>query len=298
MQVHLVDGTYELFRHYFAVPSSKDDQGHEVGALLGVLQSMWMLMRDGATHIGVATDHVVESFRNDMWAGYKSGEGIEPVLLEQFHPLEDALESMGIVVWRMIEQEADDGMGAAAAIAAADPRVERVLLCTPDKDLSQAVTGDRIVQFDRRARQVRDDQGVRDKFGVSPASIPDWLALVGDTADGFPGLRGWGAKSSAAVLARYEHLEAIPTDPADWDIEVRGSKKLAGTLAAQMDLALLFRDLATLRTDMPLYGSVDELAWRGPRADFQSHCEHLGAGSLFQRVTELAAGRTNAADNL
>ncbi len=221
MQVHLVDGTYELFRHYFAVPSSKDSQGREVGALLGVLQSMWILMRDGATHIGVATDHVVESFRNKMWAGYKSGEGIEPELLQQFHPLEDALESMGIVVWRMIEEEADDGMGAAARIAAADPKVERVLLCTPDKDLSQCVVGDRIVQFDRRARHVRNAAGVVEKFGVSPGSIPDWLALVGDSADGFSGLRGWGAKSSATVLARYEHLDAIPADATNWDITVR-----------------------------------------------------------------------------
>jgi len=198
----------------------------------------------------------------------------------------------------MIEPEADDGMGAAARIAAADSRVDRVFLCTPDKDLSQCVSGDRIVQFDRRARVVRNDQGVRDKFGVSPASIPDWLALVGDAADGFPGLRGWGAKSSATVLARYEHIEAIPADAAAWDIEVRGAKKLAATLAAQMDLALLFRDLATLRTDIPLFGSVDELAWRGPRADFQATCEQLGAGGLYQRVTELAAGRTDPAGNL
>ena len=295
MQVHLVDGTYELFRHYFGMPSSKDTQGREVGALTGVLQTLYLLLRDGATHVGVATDHVVESFRNDMWAGYKSGEGIEPELLEQFHPLEDAIESMGVPVWRMTDLEADDGMASAAALAAADPKVQRIFLCTPDKDLSQCVTGDRIVQFDRRARVIRDAQGVREKFGVSPTSIPDWLALVGDTADGFPGLKGWGAKSAAAVLDRYEHLESIPEDAAAWDILVRGAERLATTLAADLEHAFLFRDLATLRTDAPLFASVQELAWKGPRPDFESHCAQLNAAGLYRRVAELAEQRNDAA---
>jgi 5'-3' exonuclease len=291
MQVHLVDGTYELFRHYFAVPSSQDANGKEVGALGGVLQSVTMLLRDGATHVGVATDHVIESFRNQMWEGYKTGEGIDPALLSQFHPLEDALEAMGVAVWRMVELEADDGMASAAHLAAADPRVERILLCTPDKDLSQCVRDERIVQFDRRARTIRDADGVRDKFGVPPESIPDWLALVGDTADGFPGLRGWGAKSAAAVLDRYLHLEAIPSDAADWDVPVRGAARLAETLVADREHALLFRDLATLRTDAPLFASVDELAWNGPRPDFEACCRNLRAEGLHRRVQQLAAQR-------
>ena len=295
MQVHLVDGTYELFRHYFGMPSSQDTKGQEVGALTGVLQTLYLLLRDGATHVGVATDHVVESFRNQMWDGYKSGEGIEPELLQQFHPLEDAIETMGIPVWRMKELEADDGMASAAAIAAADANVERILLCTPDKDLSQCVSGDRIVQFDRRARVIRDTQGVREKFGVAPTSIPDWLALVGDAADGFPGLKGWGAKSAAAVLDRYEHLESIPLDAADWDIQVRGAGRLASTFKADREQAFLFRDLATLRTDAPLFTSVQELAWKGPRADFESHCTQLQAAGLYRRVSELAKQRNDAA---
>jgi 5'-3' exonuclease len=296
MQVHLVDGTYELFRHHFGMPSSLDRQGREVGALTGVLHTLYRLLRDGATHVGVATDHVIESFRNQMWAGYKTGDGIEPELLQQFHPMEDAIEAMGVPVWRMVELEADDGMASAAALAAADPQVERILLCTPDKDLSQCVCGDRIVQFDRRARVVRNADGVREKFGVAPTSIPDWLALVGDVADGFPGLKGWGAKSAAAVLDRYLHIEDIPEDASAWDIPLRGAARLGATLSAERDKAFLFRDLATLRTDAPLFGSVQELAWKGPRPDFAGHCAQLQADGLFQRVSELAEQRNNPAD--
>ena len=212
MHVHLVDGTYELFRHYYALPSRLDADGEEVGGLVGVLTSVASMIREGATHIGVATDHVIESFRNDLYPGYKTGEGIEPALWRQFHPLEDALRAMGVVVWAMVDQEADDALAAAAHRAANDKRVERVFICTPDKDLAQCVRGDRVVQLDRRNRALRNEAGVREKFGVGPASIPDYLALVGDAADGFPGVPGWGAKSAAAVLARYEHLEAIPMD--------------------------------------------------------------------------------------
>jgi 5'-3' exonuclease len=231
-----------------------------------------------------------------MWDGYKTGEGIEPALLSQFHPLEDSLEAMGVVVWRMIDLEADDGMASAATLAAADDRVERVFLCTPDKDLSQCVRGERIVQFDRRARHIHDADGVRDKFGVAPESIPDWLALVGDAADGFPGLRGWGAKSAAAVLDRYGHLESIPSDAGDWDVAVRGAARLAATFAAEREHAFLFRDLATLRCDAPLFASVDELAWNGPRPDFETVCRNLRAEGLYRRVQELAAQRRPDAD--
>jgi 5'-3' exonuclease len=289
MIVHLVDGTYELFRHFFAVPSTKTDDGMEVGAIQGVLGSMLYLLEGGTTHLGVATDHVIESFRNGLWPGYKTSAGVPPELLAQFHPLEVALEAMGVVVFPMVEFEADDALAAAAAVAAADPQVARVLICTPDKDLAQCVVGERVVQFDRRARQVRDEAGVVAKFGVAPASIPDYLALVGDSADGYPGLPGWGAKSAAAVLARYGHLEAIPDAVKDWDVSVRGSGTLAATLAAQRDQAMLFRTLATLRTDAPTIESVDALRWRGPRPDFEPLAEALGQRSLYERARTLAA---------
>jgi 5'-3' exonuclease len=263
MDVYLIDGTYELFRHFFAVPSAKDEAGREVGAVRGVLTSLRGLMKAGETPIGVATDHVIESFRNDLWHGYKTSAGIPPDLHAQFPILEDALAAMGVVVWPMIEYEADDALASAAAIASADPRVERVLVCTPDKDLAQVVRGTRVVQFDRRARVVRDEAGVIAKFGVPPGSIPDYLALVGDAADGFPGLPGWGAKSASAVLARFGHLDAIPADWRTWGVTVARPAALAATLAAQRDRALLFRQLATLRTDLPLFASVDELRWAG-----------------------------------
>ena len=259
MQVHLIDGTYELFRHFYALPSARDERGREVAAVRGVVASILSMISAGATHIGVATDHVIESFRNDMWPGYKTGEGIEPALLAQFIPLEDALTELGIVVWPMVEFEADDALAAAAARAAEDPRVERVIICTPDKDLAQCVRGTRVVQMNRRTRAIFDEDGVVAKFGVRPESIPDYLALVGDAADGYPGLAGWGAKSTAAVLAKYEHLEAIPADWRTWGVNAANPGALAYRLAAERDRAFLFRDLATLRTSIPLFNFVEEL---------------------------------------
>jgi 5'-3' exonuclease len=268
MQVHLIDGTYELFRHYYALPKVRDSRGQEVAAVRGVLASLMGMLGNGVTHMGVATDHVIESFRNDLWPGYKTGEGVEPDLLAQFPLLEEALSALGIVVWPMVEFEADDALAAAATAAANDPRVERVIICTPDKDLAQCVRGTRVVQLDRRKNITRDELGVVAKFGVEPASIPDYLALVGDSADGFPGLPGWGAKSSAAVLARFHHLESIPSDWREWGVNVAGPKALSATLVANRDQAMLFRVLATLRTDIPVFDSVDQLEWKGPTPDF------------------------------
>jgi 5'-3' exonuclease len=268
MQVHLIDGTYELFRHYYALPKVRDSGGQEVAAVRGVLASLMGMLGNGTTHMGVATDHVIESFRNDLWPGYKTGEGVEPELLAQFPLLEEALSALGIVVWRMVEFEADDALAAAAKAAADDPRVERVIICTPDKDLAQCVRGTRVVQLDRRKNITRDELGVVAKFGVEPASIPDYLALVGDSADGFPGLPGWGAKSAAAVLAKFNHLESIPADWREWGVNVASPKTLSSTLAANLDQAVLFRVLATLRTDVPVFDSVDQLEWKGPTADF------------------------------
>jgi 5'-3' exonuclease len=268
LEVYLVDGTYELFRHYFAMPSARDRDGCEVAAVRGVLASVKGMISGGATHIAVATDHVIESFRNGLWPGYKTGEGIEPDLWAQFPLLEDALRAAGVVVWPMVEFEADDALAAGAVAAAGDARVERVIVCTPDKDLAQCVRGTRIVQLDRRARVTRDEAGVIQKFGVPPASIPDYLALVGDAADGFPGLPGWGPKSSAAVLARFVHLESIPTDWRDWHVNANNAGALAHTLADERDHALLFRTLATLRTDIALFDDVDQLRWTGPTAAF------------------------------
>jgi 5'-3' exonuclease len=268
MQVHLIDGTYELFRHYYALPTVRDSKGQEVAAVRGVLASLMGMLGNGVTHMGVATDHVIESFRNQLWPGYKTGEGVEPDLLAQFPLLEEALSALGILVWPMVEFEADDALAAAATAAANDSRVERVIICTPDKDLAQCVRGTRVVQLDRRKNITRDELGVVAKFGVEPASIPDYLALVGDSADGFPGLSGWGAKSAAAVLARFNHLESIPSDWREWGVNVAGPKALSATLAASRDQALLFRVLATLRTDVPVFDSVDRLEWKGPTADF------------------------------
>ncbi len=263
MDVYLVDGTYELFRHYYALPSARDKDGREVAAVRGVLASIQGMIKGGATHLAVATDHVIESFRNDLWPGYKTGEGIEPDLWAQFPMLEEALAAAGIVVWPMVEFEADDALAAAADLAARDSRVDRVIICTPDKDLAQCVRGTRVVQLDRRKRVTRDEAGVIQKFGVSPFSIPDYLALVGDAADGYPGLPGWGAKSSAAVLAKFVHLESIPADYRDWHVNAASAKALASTLSRERDRALLFRTLATLRTDIPLFDDVDQLRWKG-----------------------------------
>ena len=263
MLIHLVDGTYELFRHFYALPPAQDENGREVAAVRGVLASIRGMLQAGATHVGVATDHVIESFRNGLWPGYKNGDGVDPVLLAQFPLLEEALAAAEIVVWPMVEFEADDALAAAAAAAEADPRVERVIICTPDKDLAQCVRGTRVVQLNRRTRTYFDEAGVVAKFGVSPESIPDYLALVGDAADGFPGLAGWGAKSAAAVLAKYRHIEAIPADPREWNVNVASAARLAQTLQADRERALLFRTLATLRTDIALFDDVESLRWNG-----------------------------------
>jgi 5'-3' exonuclease len=239
----------------------------------------------------VATDHVIESFRNALWPGYKTGEGIDPLLYAQFQPLEEALSALGVVVWPMVEFEADDALAAAAVMAAADARVDQVVVCSPDKDLAQCVRGDRIVQLDRRTRVLRNEAGVQQKFGVLPPSIPDWLALVGDSADGYPGLPGWGAASAASVLARYLHLDQIPPQAKDWEISVRGALRLATTLAEQRERALLFRQLARLRPDAPIGADVDALRWGGPRAVFATWAERLGAPQLYERAATLATRR-------
>lgn len=290
MQVHLIDGTYELFRYFFAAPKHATQSGQEVGAVRGVLGSMLQLLEQGATHVGIATDHVIPSFRNDMWDGYKDGSEIDPLIESQFHLLEDVLRSAGFVVWPMIEFEADDALGAGANIYADDPRVDEVLICTPDKDLAQCVSDERnIVQYDRRKQVRYDEAGVREKFGVGPASIPDYLGLVGDTADGFPGLPGWGAKSSSTLLARYEHLDQIPASVNDWDVQVRGGAKLAATLAEQRDLAVLFRRIATIELDAPVDPLVDALEWTGPRADFDEVAASIDAERFVKRVEALHA---------
>ena len=271
MDVYLIDGTYELFRYYHAVPSARDAQGMEVGAVRGVLGSVLRMINGGVSHLGVATDHVIESFRNRLWPGYKTSEGVPADLLAQFPLLEEALTAMGVAVWPMIEYEADDALAAAAAAARRDPEVSRVIICTPDKDLAQSVEGTRVVQLNRRTNELRDEQGVVAKFGVPPASIPDYLALVGDPADGYPGLAGWGAKSSAAVLARFGHLESIPADPKEWHVNAANAATLSATLERNRSLALLFRDLATLRTDVPLFESVEQLRWKGPTPEFAAY---------------------------
>jgi 5'-3' exonuclease len=277
MRVHLIDGTYELFRHYHAVPAALDADGRDVGAVRGVLQSLLGLVRHGATHVGVATDHVIESFRNDLWPGYKTGDGIPPALWAQFPLLEEVLASAGFVVWPMIEYEADDALAAAARLADADARVAQVIICTPDKDLAQCVKGTRVVQLNRRTRVTLDHDGVIAKFGVPPASIPDYLALVGDSADGYPGVRGWGAKSTAAVLAHYGHLEAIPENHREWQVNASSPASLALNLAAQREQAFLFRTLATLRDDLPLFDDVESLRWTGPTPGFEALATRLEA---------------------
>jgi 5'-3' exonuclease len=277
LDVHLIDGTYELFRHYYALPSARDQSGREVAAVRGVLASVLGMIKDGATHIAVATDHVIESFRNDLWPDYKTGEGIEPDLWAQFPLLEEILSSAGVAVWPMVEFEADDALAAAAQAAARDASVDRVIICTPDKDLAQCVRGTRVVQLDRRKRVTRDEAGVIQKFGVSPVSIPDYLALVGDAADGYPGLPGWGAKSSAAVLAKFVHLESIPADYREWQVNAVNANALAATLSRERDRALLFRTLATLRTDLPLFDNVDQLRWKGPTSTFNTFAARLDA---------------------
>ncbi len=289
MKAHLVDGTYELFRYHFALPPHVTAAGQEVAATRGVIGTCLQLLERGATHVGVATDHVIESFRNELWEGYKDGSGVDPTLLSQFTLVEDGLRAAGFVVWPMVEFEADDALGAAAAVCAADSDVDQVVICTPDKDLGQCVVGDRVVQLDRRKEVITNADGVVAKFGVAPESIPDYLGLVGDTADGFPGLAGWGAKSAAAVLARYAHLESIPDDPSAWDVTVRGAAKLGATLAAQRELAVLFRTIATVRIDAPTITAVDELRWLGPAPTFAEFCASIDAPNLVARAEKLAA---------
>ncbi|HEX4175789.1 MAG TPA: 5'-3' exonuclease H3TH domain-containing protein [Acidimicrobiales bacterium] len=289
MKVHLVDGTYELFRHFFGAPPHRNGDGEEVAAVRGVLSSVLQLVDEGATHVGVATDHVIESFRNELWPGYKTGDGIDPDLRAQFGPLEDALGAMGVYVWPMVDLEADDALASAAAVADDDGNVDQVVICTPDKDLGQCVQGKRVVQLDRRKNLLIDEAGVVAKFGVSPGSIPDYLALVGDSADGFPGLSGWGAKSASAVLARWLHIEDVPLDPAAWEVTVRGAPKLAATLRENFEDAGLFKDLATLRVDRGLLRNVGALCWKGPTSEFDQVCARLDAPGLAARAQALAA---------
>ena len=283
MNVYLIDGTYELFRHYYALPSARDETGREVAAVRGVLSSVLGMIRGGATHVAVATDHIIESFRNQLWSGYKTSEGVEPALLAQFPLLENVLSAAGVVVWPMVEFEADDALATAAALAGRDERVTRVFLCTPDKDLGQCVRGNRIVQLHRRTNVTLDENGIRQKFGVAPESIPDYLALVGDSADGYPGLRGWGAKSSAAVLGKFGHLELIPAKWQEWGVQVASPGTLSDTLKRDHDLAMLFRTLATLRTDVPLFKAVDELRWNGPTSAFEKIAAQLDNAKTEKR---------------
>ncbi len=289
IDVHLIDGTYELYRHFYAVPSVHDAHGQEIGAVRGVVASILSLLEGGATHIGVATDHVIESFRNQLYPGYKTGEDIDPSLFTQCPILEAALEAMGVVVWPMVRYEADDALAAAAAKAALDERVRQVIICTPDKDLAQCVSGTRVVQMDRQRGITRDEAGVIEKWSVGPASIPDYLAVVGDSADGFPGLPGWGAKAAASMFFPHPHLEDVPKDWRKWPASLRGAQRLASVLFEQWDQALLYRTLATLIRDVPIFGSIDDLRWQGPAPGCPQFCERLRAPELAARALKLAS---------
>jgi 5'-3' exonuclease len=284
MDIYLVDGTYELFRHFYAMPSAKDANGREIAAVRGVLASVLSMIERGTTHVGVATDHVVESFRNDLYPGYKTSEGVSPELLSQFPILEEALQSMGVKVWPMVYFEADDALASASAKAAQDENVNQVFICTPDKDLSQCVVGTRVVQLDRRQNILRDEAGVIAKFGVHPQSIPDYLAVVGDSADGFPGIPGWGAKAAAQTLAHYPHLEDIPKNWNDWLPSIRKARPLSESLFNQWPNALLFRTLATLRLDVPVFDSIDELRWTRAGSNFEDYCRRLNSPELLRRA--------------
>jgi len=291
VDIYLVDGTYELFRHFYAMPNHANNRGEEVAATRGVLNSVAGMLESGITHIGVATDHVIESFRNNLWPGYKTGEGVDPRLRSQFPLLEEALEAMGVRVWPMVELEADDALAGAAASLGKLAKVGRIYLCTPDKDLAQCVRDDRVVQLDRRARSVRNEAGVIEKFGVPPSSIPDYLALVGDDADGYPGLEGWGEKSTATVLGIYKHLESVPPKSEDWKVQPRSAPRLAEVLETNFKLAILFRDLATLRTKEPNISSPEEIRWRGHGAQFPAICKRLDDSQLVDRVAKIHARR-------
>src|SRR5947208_3160704 len=284
MDVHLIDGTYELFRHFFALPALADVNGREIGAVRGVLRSVLGMIERGATHVGVATDHVVESFRNDLYTGYKTSEGVPETLMSQFPILEEALESMGVMVWPMVYFEADDALASAAAKAARDDRVGQVIICTPDKDLAQCVVGTRVVQLDRRRDNLRDEAGVLARFGVMPQSIPDYLAVLGDSADGFPGVPGWGEKAAAMTLSRYPHLEDIPKDWQDWHPSISNARRLSTSLFNSWDDAVLFRTLATLRLDAPVFDTVEDLRWQGPHPRFEEHCRAMRSPDLFDRA--------------
>ena len=292
MDVYLIDGTYELFRHFFAVPATQDANGQEIGAVRGVAISVLSMIEKGATHLGVATDHVVESFRNDLYPGYKTSEGVAPELLSQFPILEEALSAMGVVVWPMVEFEADDALASAAAKAAQDCRVGQVFICTPDKDLGQCVAGTRVVQMDRRKELIRDEAGVGAKFGVSPQSIPDYLAVVGDSADGFPGIAGWGQKAAGLVLSQYPHLEDIPRDWREWDPSIKRARALSESLFSAWNDALLFRTLATLRLDVPVFETVEDLRWKRPLPTFEDLCRRLKAPDLLRRTKAAASKRS------
>jgi 5'-3' exonuclease len=291
VDIYLIDGTYELFRHFYALPSARDEDGREVAAVRGVLMSVLGMINGGVTHVGVATDHVIESFRNRLWPGYKTGDGIDPDLKAQFPLLEEALSALGVAVWPMVEFEADDALASASAIAERDGSVERVVICTPDKDLAQSVRGSRVVQMIRRGNTIRDEAGVVAKFGVRPESIPDYLALVGDSSDGYPGLRGWGPKSAAAVLAKYGHFEDVPEDWTSWRVNASNAGALSRTFRQEYERALLFRDLATLRADLPLFVSVDELRWSGPTPAFAPLAARLDRAKVTQPDSAAAAAR-------
>jgi len=291
MDVHLVDGTYELFRHFFAVPSAMDTNGNEIGAVRGVLTSVVGMLEGGATHVGVATDHVVESFRNDLYPGYKTAEGVPAPLLAQFPVLEEALQSMGVVVWPMVRYEADDALASAAVKAAREDRVKQVIICTPDKDLAQCVAGSRVVQLDRRRGILRDEAGVISKWGVRPESIPDYLAVVGDSADGYPGLPGWGPKAAALTFSQYPHFEDVPKDWRQWHPAIRGAQRLSAVLFEQWNDAILYRTLATLKLDVPVFESVDELGWKRPGPEFERYCERMQSPGLHARAVAAVASR-------
>lgn len=289
MKIHLVDGTYELFRNHFGAPPKKAPDGREVGAILGLLRSLLMLVTSpGVTHVAVAFDHVIESFRNNLFAGYKTGEGVDHNLLAQFPLAEEAASALGLVVWPMVEFEADDALGTAAVRFRRNRAVEQIVVCSPDKDLAQLVSGDKIVCWDRRRDIVMDEEGVLEKFGVLPESIPDWLAVVGDSADGYPGIPGWGAKSASAVLSRYQHLESIPRDPAKWDVKTISpgrASSLSESLVQHWKEALLYRDLATIREDVPLVEKLPDLKWLGAYPRLRELCHQLGDERIPERIT-------------
>ena len=288
MRIHLIDGTYELFRHFFGAPSHINSKGQEVGAVRAVASSMLSMVNQGATHIGIATDHVITSFRNELYDGYKDGSDLDPVILGQFNLLEEVLDSLGFMIFPMVDFEADDGLGAAARKAALNPDVEQVIICTPDKDLGQCLTQDeKIIQYDRRKELRITYETVIEKFGVAPESIPDYLGLVGDTADGFPGIKGWGAKSSATLLAHYHHIENIPNDHMEWAMQVRSSQKLSESLNTDYELALLFKLIATIDYEAPTFETVSELKWNGPKDNYENILKSIDGDRILQRLDKM-----------